>query len=73
MPRSLEASLPDWKAAQWDGKQGMSSRPDADNPFVWLVRRDHVYYVKDGLDLGKQPIHAHGHGWQIFLNYEEWL
>ena len=71
--KSLEASLPDWKVAQWDRKQGMSSRPDADNPFVWLVRRDHVYYVKDGLDLGKQPIHAYGHGWQIFLNYEEWL
>ena len=70
---SLEESLDEWKAAQWDGKTGMSSRPDADNPFIWLVNRDHVYYVKDGLSLGKQPIHAHGHGWQIFLNWEEWV
>lgn len=71
--RTLQESLDEWKAAQWDGKTGMSSRPDADNPFVWLVNRDHVYYVKEGLSLGKQPIHAHGHGWQIFLNWEEWV
>lgn len=70
---SLKDSLDEWKAAQWDGKTGMSSRPDADNPFIWLVNRDHVYYVKDGLSLGDQPIHAHGHGWQIFLNWEQWV
>ena len=27
-------------------------------PWAWLVNIDHLYLVKDGLDIGKQRIHA---------------
>lgn len=59
-----------WKKAQWDGTTGLSAKGDA--PWAWLVNIDHLYLVKDGLDLGKQRIHPHGHGWPVTNNIEEW-
>ena len=59
-----------WKKAQWDGTTGLSAKGDA--PWAWLVNIDHLYLVKDGLDIGKQRIHPHGHGWPVTHNIEEW-
>ncbi|RAU98633.1 ABC transporter substrate-binding protein [Paenibacillus sp. YN15] len=59
-----------WKLAQWDGNTGFSGIGDA--PIVWLLRVDHLYLTKDGLDLGKQPVHSHGHEWALFGNITEW-
>lgn len=59
-----------WKKAQWDGKTGVSAKGDA--PWAWLVNLDHLYLVKENLDIGKQKIHPHGHGWPITDNVEEW-
>lgn len=59
-----------WKKAQWDGETGLSAKGDA--PWAWLVNIDHLYLVKDGLDIGKQRIHPHGHGWPVTNNIEEW-
>ncbi|NOV04791.1 ABC transporter substrate-binding protein [Paenibacillus planticolens] len=59
-----------WKKAQWDGKNGLSTQGDA--PWAWLVNIDHLYLVKDKLDIGKQRIHPHGHGWPVTDNIEEW-
>lgn len=59
-----------WKKAQWDGETGLSAKGDA--PWTWLVNLDHLYLVKAGLDIGKQKIHPHGHGWPITDNIEEW-
>ena len=59
-----------WKKAQWDGTTGLSAKGDA--PWAWLVNIDHLYLVKDGLDIGKQSIHPHGHGWPVTHNIEEW-
>ena len=59
-----------WKKAQWDGTTGFSAKDDA--PIAWLVNIDHLYLVKDGLDIGKQRIQPHGHGWPITDNIEEW-
>lgn len=59
-----------WKKAQWDGTTGLSAKGDA--PWAWLVNIDHLYLVKDGLDIGKQRIQAHGHGWPVTNNLEEW-
>ncbi|WP_235941545.1 ABC transporter substrate-binding protein [Paenibacillus puerhi] len=59
-----------WKKAQWDGSTGLSAKGDA--PWAWLVNLDHLYLVKEGLDIGKQPIHPHGHGWPVTDNLEEW-
>ncbi len=39
---------------------------------AWLVNIDHLYLVKDGLDIGKQRIQPHGHGWPVTDNIEEW-
>lgn len=59
-----------WKMAQWDGKTGVSVKGDA--PWAWLVNLDHLYLVKENLDIGKQKIHPHGHGWPITDNIEDW-
>lgn len=59
-----------WKLAQWDGNTGFSGIGDA--PIVWLVRVDHLYLANEKLDLGKQPIHSHGHEWALFGNITEW-
>ncbi|MFB9327642.1 ABC transporter substrate-binding protein [Paenibacillus aurantiacus] len=59
-----------WKKAQWDGATGMSGAGDA--PWAWLVNVNHLYLVDEKLDIGKQPIHPHGHGWPITSNIEQW-
>ncbi|QGQ45104.1 ABC transporter substrate-binding protein [Metabacillus sediminilitoris] len=59
-----------WKKAQWDGTTGLSVK--GDTPWAWLVNIDHLYLVKDGLDIGKQRIQPHGHGWPVTNNLEEW-
>ncbi|MCM3701654.1 ABC transporter substrate-binding protein [Paenibacillus macerans] len=59
-----------WKLAQWDGETGFSGMGDA--PIVWLLRVDHLYLANEKLDLGKQPIHSHGHEWALFGNITEW-
>jgi peptide/nickel transport system substrate-binding protein len=59
-----------WKKAQWDGSTGLSATGDA--PWAWLVNLDHLYLVKEGLDIGIQKIHPHGHGWPVTDNIEEW-
>ncbi|MCY9661871.1 ABC transporter substrate-binding protein [Paenibacillus chondroitinus] len=59
-----------WKKAQWDGETGLSTLGDA--PWAWLINLDHLYLVRTGLDIGKQKIHPHGHGWPVTDNIEEW-
>lgn len=67
---SLEEANKYWKLAQWDGETGFGGIGDA--PIVWLVRVDHLYLANEKLDLGKQPIHSHGHEWALFGNVTEW-
>ncbi|MEV9642125.1 ABC transporter substrate-binding protein [Mammaliicoccus sciuri] len=59
-----------WKKAQWDGTTGLSGKGDA--AWAWLVNIDHLYLVKDGLDIGDQRIHVHGHGWPATDNIADW-
>ena len=59
-----------WQKAQWDGTTGLSGKGDA--PWAWLVNIDHLYLVKDGLDIGEQRIHVHGHGWPATDNIVDW-
>ncbi|MCM3561593.1 ABC transporter substrate-binding protein [Brevibacillus borstelensis] len=65
-----EEALGYWKKAQWDGKTGFSAKGDA--PWAWLVNRQHLYLVRDGLDIGQPKIQPHGHGWPITDNIVEW-
>jgi peptide/nickel transport system substrate-binding protein len=55
-----------FKLAQWDGETGASLIGDA--PDAWLVRADHCFFVRDGLDIGNQPVHSHNANMQIVLN-----
>lgn len=66
----LEKSYELWKNAQWDGTTGITQ--DGDLPWVWLVNIDHLYWVKDGLQVAEQKLHPHGHGWSIVNNVDQW-
>nr|WP_243767251.1 ABC transporter substrate-binding protein [Paenibacillus agricola] len=70
LARTEEAAWDNWRKSQWDGKTGSSFKGDA--PWAWLVNIDHLYLVKDKLDIGKQKIHPHVHGWPVTDNIEEW-
>ncbi len=64
-----EANI-NWQKAQWDGTTGTAMRGEC--PWVWIVNLDHVTYVRDGLSIGEQPIHGHGHGLPLIQNLQEW-
>ncbi len=66
----LEASYELWQKAQWDGVTGVTQ--DGDVPWVWLVNVDHLYWVRDRLQVAEQKIHPHGHGWSILNNVDQW-
>lgn len=65
---SEEEAIKYLKLAQYDGETG----PNVDFPYVWLVNIDHTYFVRDGLDVGEQMVHPHGHGLPIIQNMNEW-
>lgn len=67
---SLEESYELWKQAQWDGTTGITQ--EGDIPWIWLCNVDHLYYVRDGLNVAEQKIHPHGHGWSIVNNIDQW-
>lgn len=60
----LEASYALWREAQ--------EKIAGDVPWVWLVNVDHLYWVRDGLEVARQKIHPHGHGWSIVNNVDAW-
>lgn len=60
-----------WKLAQWDGQTGPSYQGDA--AWIWLVKVDHLYFVKQGLDLGPQLLHPHKCGsYALTDNIVDW-
>lgn len=67
---TIEDSCQWWQKAQWDGETGTSMKGEA--PWAFYVNMTHLYYVKDGLDIGKQRIHAHGQAWPLIANLAEW-
>lgn len=60
----LEESYALWQQAQ--------EEIAGDVPWVWLVNVDHLYWVRDGLQVAEQKIHPHGHGWSIVNNVDAW-
>ena len=68
--RDLEESYQYWKKVQWDGETGVATQGEC--PWVWLVNVDHLYFVREGLDIGKQKIHPHGHAWPLVANLKDW-
>ena len=67
---SIEDSYEWWKKAQWDGETGTCMKGEA--PWAFYVNMTHLYYAKDGLNIGKQRIHAHGQAWPLIANLAEW-
>lgn len=64
-----EKALEYWKQAQFDGETGMN----VDLPYLPVILANDVYYVRDGLDVGKQRVHDHGMGGlSIIYNMEQW-
>ncbi|WIM73279.1 ABC transporter substrate-binding protein [Corynebacterium suedekumii] len=67
---TLGESIPEWQAAQ---AAGASSHPETgDVSMLWILRRDHLYFINDRVDIGEQITHGHGHGMQIFQNVTQW-
>ncbi|NLG05312.1 MAG: ABC transporter substrate-binding protein, partial [Clostridia bacterium] len=67
---SQQESYEYWKLAQWDGKTGFSAQGDA--PWAWLVNIKHFYLINEDLEIGKQKIQPHGHGWPVTDFIEHW-
>ncbi|MDR1775257.1 MAG: ABC transporter substrate-binding protein [Actinomycetes bacterium] len=68
--RTLDDASELFRQAQWDGQTGTSMRGDC--PYVFLINKTHLYWVRDGLDIGRQQIHAHGDAWPLVNNLAEW-
>ena len=68
---TVEEANKNWRKAQWDGTTGTAMQGQC--PWVWIVNLDHVTYVRDGLSIGDQPIHGHGHGLPLIQNLQEWV
>lgn len=66
----LGSSYELWQKAQWDGAAGVTQ--EGDIPWVWLVNIDHLYWVRDGLQVAEQKVHPHGHGWSVVNNVDQW-
>ena len=67
---TVEEANRNWQLAQWDGTTGTAMKGEC--PWVWIVNLDHVTYVRDGLSIGDQPIHGHGHGLPLIQNLQDW-
>lgn len=67
---TVEEANANWQKAQWDGATGTAMQGEC--PWVWIVNLDHVTYVRDGLSIGDQPIHGHGHGLPLIQNLQDW-
>lgn len=67
---TVDEANKNWQKVQWDGTTGTAMQGEC--PWVWLVNLDHVTYVRDGLSIGDQPIHGHGHGLPLIQNLNEW-
>lgn len=67
---TAEEANANWQRVQWDGTAGTAMQGVC--PWVWIVNLDHVTYVRDGLSLGNQPLHGHGHGMPLLQNLNEW-
>lgn len=67
---TVEDANKNWQNAQWDGTTGTAMQGEC--PWVWIVNLDHVTYVRDGLSIGEQPIHGHGHGLPLIQNLQDW-
>ena len=67
---TVEEANKNWQLSQWDGTTGTAMKGDC--PWVWLVNIQHLYYVRDGLNIGEQQLHAHGSSMPLLQNLKDW-
>ena len=72
---AMEALTPEeanrnWQLSQWDGSTGTAMQGDC--PWVWLVNVQHLYYAREGLDIGQQQLHPHGASMPLLQNLRDW-
>ena len=68
--RTLEEAAVHFRAAQWDGSTGTSMRGEC--PYIFLINKQHLYWVRDGLYTGRRRPHGHGSAWPLVHNLGEW-
>ena len=66
----VEASYPLWHKAQWDGEEGIA--PQGAATWAWFANVDHLYWVREGLEVAEQKLQPHGHGWSVVNNIDAW-
>ena len=66
-----EEAYENFRLVQWDGQTGTAMIGQA--PWVWIVNLDHVYFVRDGLNIGQQYVHPHGSNFPFLQNIHEWV
>lgn len=69
---TLEDSYAFYRAAQWDPITETGVAPQGAATWVWLANVDHLYFVRDGLQVAAQKPHPHGHGWSLVNNIDAW-
>jgi len=67
---TVEEAYENWRLAQWDGRTGTSMQGEC--PWVWIVNVDHLYYVREGLDIGQQALHPHGASMPLLQDLHTW-
>lgn len=67
---TIEEAYANFQKVQWDGKTGTAMQGEC--PWVWIVNLDHLYYVRDGLSIGEQPVHPHGQDLPLIQNLSDW-
>ena len=67
---TVEEANKNWQLSQWDGTTGTAMKGDC--PWVWLVNIQHLYYAREGLNIGEQQLHAHGSSMPLLQNLKDW-
>ena len=67
---TVEDSYPLWQDAEWDGEQGVA--PQGDATWAWLANVSHLYWKREGLEVARQKLQPHGHGWSILNDVDRW-
>ncbi len=62
----MEKSYELWQEAQ------IEVAAEEEALWVWLVNVDHLYFVREGLQVAEQKLHPHGHGWSLVNNVDQW-
>lgn len=69
MDQALAESDSGVSLSLWQQAQDLIAQ---DTPWIWLCNIDHLYWVRDGLQVAQQKLHPHGHGWSIVNNVDQW-